>query len=219
MLTLLFLLAACPTEVPDAGNTTTGAPPPTGEAGAAPAPGEAGPPAPGGGQPTQISVDPGTGVMVKGTASYGGTAEGKVRLDVLKKGTAMPELAYSTTLDAIGPFEVELPKNFGSVQVTVFVDTTGDGPTVGEPMAASAWFDVGETPPEPLTLVLTKLNEGGSGGPPPMPGPEGAPAGPPPGGGDPAAAGAAPGAAPADPAAAGAAPAGAPPAAAPTAPK
>lgn len=164
MLSLLFTLLACPTEVPEAGEApgTPGAPPP-GDAAAGSTPGA---PAPGGAA-EQLKVEPGTGVKLSGTASYDGVVEGAVRMDVLKQSTTMPELVYSTTLEKLGAFEVELPKNFGSVQVTIFVDTSGDGPTVGEPMAASPFIEIGETAPAALTLTLAKLENGGGGPPPP----------------------------------------------------
>ncbi len=185
MVSLLLLLAACPTEAPEVGVGTPGAAPD----GTAPPPTEASG-GPGGASTVNtepLNVVPGEGVKLTGTATYEGTAEGSVRMDVLKQAGGMPSLVYSTTLERLGPFEVELPKNFGSVQVTVFVDTTGDGPTVGEPMAASAFMEIGETPPAAVTLVLAKL-ESGSGGPPPPgaggaappvggPGAPGAPAG------------------------------------------
>lgn len=194
MLSFLLLLVACPTEVPEAGAPAATDAPAGQPAADGSSTGGPGAPSPTG-NTEPLKVEPGQGVKLTGTATFEGTAEGAVRLDVLKQGTSMPELVYSTTLEKLGPFEVELPKNFGSVQVTVFVDTTGDGPTVGEPMAASAFMEIGETPPAPLTLALAKL-EAGSGGPPPS--------GAPPAGGE--------GAPPAGAPPAGAPPAGAPPA-------
>ncbi len=187
MLSFLLLLAACPTDVPEAGvpaatDAPVGQPPADGSP--AGSPGDPGSPSPSG-NTEPLKVEPGQGVKLTGTATFEGTAEGTVRLDVLKQGTSMPELVYSTTLEKLGPFEVELPKNFGSVQVTVFVDTTGDGPTVGEPMAASGFIEIGETPPAPLALALGKL-EAGTGGPPPPGVPPGGGEGAPPGGAPPA---------------------------------
>ncbi len=192
MLSLLLLLSACPTEAPEEVPMQSG--PPGGEAGGAPgAPrpggetpggpppgGQAGtPPTPGTGAPSSLAVVPGEGVKVSGTASYAGTPEGTIRMDVLKKSDTVSELVYSGKLDALGPFDVELPKNFGTVQVAVFIDVTGDGPTLGEPMAASTWIDVGDKPITDLKLVLNKLE---SGGPPPA---GGTPAGAPPAGAPP----------------------------------
>lgn len=192
MLSILLLLAACPTEVPEAGAPAATDAPAGQPAADGSSTGGPGAPSPTG-NTEPLKVEPGQGVKLTGTATFEGTAEGAVRLDVLKQGASMPELVYSTTLEKLGPFEVELPKNFGSVQVTVFVDTTGDGPTVGEPMAASGFMEIGETPPAPLVLALAKL-EAGSGGPPPSGAPpaggEGAPpAGAPPAGAPPAGAG------------------------------
>ncbi|MSQ01694.1 MAG: hypothetical protein EXR71_07355 [Myxococcales bacterium] len=216
MLTLLLALNACPTETPeevapllgppggDGAGGAPGAPPPGGEAPGSPPPGGQPntPPTPGGGAPTALVVVPGEGVKVSGTASYVGTPEGTIRLDVLRKSDTISELVYSGTLGALGPFDVELPKNIGSIQVAVFIDLTGDGPTVGEPMAATTWIDVGDKPVTDLKLVLNKLE---NGGPPPA---GGTPVGAPPGGG------AAPGGAPpaGAPPGGGAPPAGAPPA-------
>ncbi len=171
MLSLLLLLSACPSEAPEGVGAAPAAPagdaPPAGDPGAAsPVPGgvPVGPTFP------TLTVTPGEGVKISGTAEYAeGAGGGTVRLDVLKKSDSGPmaSLVHSTTLTGLGAFEVELPKNYGTVQVAVFVDSTGDGPSPGEPMGASAWLDVVDAPISGVTLNLAKLDPSAGPGAPP----------------------------------------------------
>jgi len=198
VISLLFVaLMGCPSEAPEEGAPVATPAPPGGETpgaipatpspngGAAPGTppgpppeGSAGAP-PAGAGPTLVQVAPGTGVKVTGTTAFTGTVEGTLRLDVLKKTETMPELVYSTSLKGLGPFEVELPKDLGPAQFTVFIDATGDGPTPGEPMAASGWIDVKTDAVSGVALTLQKFDPtsapNGASGPPATP--------PPPGGG------------------------------------
>ena len=193
---LILALLGCPTETPADATDAVSTPaspdaPPDGvqappaqpadpnAAGGATAPppadgGTGGQPPPGGGPPAAFSFTPGEGVTVSGKASFKGDPNGTIRMDVLKKTEAMPELIHSAKLDKLGDFSVELPKSIGTVQVTVFIDAGSDGPSPGEPMAASAWIDIGTEPVKGLDLVLTALDPskppptppGGSAAPP-----------------------------------------------------
>jgi hypothetical protein len=184
-LTLAFLLlAGCPdpTGAPAADNT--------GEAVGAGA--DAKGAAEGGGDdPTLHTVDatvaPGEGVVVSGTISYEGEKTGKIRLDVLTaRGNNPHMLAKTLELPAMGDWSLELPKDFGKVNIVGFLDQTGDGPTPDDPaMALPEPLVVGTEAVEGLTLVLSDdpdlgaLTPGGpppaEGGNPPQPG-EGSPA-------------------------------------------
>ena len=216
MYLMLATLLGCPSEAPEettpvamapgapSGDPNAG-PPPGGEMGAVPgggaggAGGAGGQAPPPGGAPALIEVAPGTGVKLTGSISYAGKVDGTIRMDVLKKSDTMPELVFSTKLDKVGPFETEIPKDLGTAQVTVFIDSAGDGPSPGEPMAASAWIEVAQAPITDMNLSLAALDPnvapGGAGGPPanaagaPPAGapPAGAPGAPPAGGAPPAA--------------------------------
>ena len=133
LLAALFLVACLDPEAPPA------------ELGA-PAPGEGAPAAPppqggeGGGNTAPPAFElptiaPGTGVMLSGTTTYAGTKKGKVRIDVLsmKAGATMPGLVATKTVDAVGAWEVEIPKNAGDVHVVAFLDLADNGPDATDP--------------------------------------------------------------------------------------
>lgn len=145
---LLVFLSACPdpsqTKQPGTGGEPGMAPPgamPGGPGG----PGMGGPPGgpAGAGGPgmaglrpaAKFAVDAGAGVKISGKVSYDGAKTGTVRVDFLRtlSGSAFPELVHTVSLDKPGPFETEAPKDFGTVQVMAFIDSSEDGPTAGEP--------------------------------------------------------------------------------------
>ncbi len=114
-----------------------------------------------GNEPTvDASVTPGKGVVISGTLSYEGDKTGRIRLDVLTtKGRNPHVLAKTLELPEFGPWAVELPKDFGTVNVMAFLDQSGDGPTEGDPVTALAEpVVVGGDPIEGLDLTL---QEGG----------------------------------------------------------
>jgi len=186
MLGAFALLAGCPEPVPAPGQVADGAPPVDGAA----------PPPEGGTAPSPVAqVEPGTGVMISGTFAYEGDAKGTYRLDVSAPQAGGPPLMLAqTTLPALGPWSLEVPKNAGAIMVVGFVEE-GHGPGGGSPTATVYGLTVAETP---LTDVLVAPAVGGAitGTPPgPAPGDGGAPT-------DPAAAPVDPMAAPVDPMAA-----------------
>jgi len=165
----LLLLSGCPdpTNAPAADLTEPG----VGEDGAAGSTGE------GDGSGAMHTVDatvtPGEGVVVSGTISYEGDKTGRIRIDVLTaRGNNPHMLAKTLELPALGDWSIELPKDFGTVNVVGFLDQTGDGPTPDDPaMALGAPIEVGAEAIESLALVLSDEPDLGSltpGGPPPV---------------------------------------------------
>jgi hypothetical protein len=121
------------------------------------------------------TVAPGEGVVVSGTISYEGEKTGKIRLDVLTaRGNNPHMLAKTLELPAMGDWSLELPKDFGTVNIVGFLDQTGDGPTPDDPaMALPQPVKVGTEAIEGLALVLTDEPDLGAltpGGPPPAEG-------------------------------------------------
>ncbi len=101
-----------------------------------------------------LTVKPGEGVKVSGTFTYTGTATGKLRVDIFRpSGENKPEILHALTLDAQGPWEVELPKNLGAVNLLAFVDATGNGPDATEPSALVENLAVGDAALADLKLV------------------------------------------------------------------
>ncbi len=192
MLGAFVLLAGCPEPVPAPGPSGEGAPP----VDAAP------PPEGGGAAPAPVAqVEPGTGVVISGTFTYEGEAKGTYRLDVSAPQTGGPPVMLAqTTLPALGPWSVEVPKNAGAIMIVGFIEE-GHGPGGGSPTATVYGLTVAETP---LADVVVAPAVGGAitGTPPgPAPGDGGA-------GADPSAAPVDPMAAPVDPMAAPASAAG-----------
>ena len=188
-------------------NAQPGGPPTDPNGGGAPG---SGPPAGSRPAPTGFTLTPGEGVKLSGTVTYSGSAKGTIRVDFLRnpEGSPYPELMHSVELTEPGPWEVEVPKNFGALMIVGFIDADNNGPSPGEPSASNREpMSVGAQPVKGIELALSDQPAMGGKGPTPpgeggMP-PEGAP-GAPPAGAPPA--GAVPG---------GAAPAGAPGGAAP----
>ena len=215
----LLLLAGCPdpTNAPAADLSQPEAGASGAEAGGAASTGEGD----GGGamHTVDATVTPGEGVVVSGSIAYEGDKTGRIRIDVLTaKGQNPHMLAKTLELPEMGDWAIELPKDFGTVNVVGFLDQTGDGPTPDDPaMALPTPVEVGTEAVEGLALVLSDEPDLGAltpGGPPPdaegnppQPDGEGSPTGQPivGGPGDPGGpGGASPDGMPDDPAAAGA---------------
>ena len=169
LLPLLCLLVACPEPGSSVGAEGVGAPPPGGEGGAPP-------PGPGGGGgPMPEMVKPGEGVVISGTVTYAGTKTGKVRIDALKPsegGNGFPVLLGTNTVDTVGSFTVEVPKSAGTVQLVVFLDLQGDGPSSTDP--AGRTKDALTVATDPVSGVTIDISDAPDLG-------DLAPAGPPPG--------------------------------------
>ena len=162
--TLLLALLGCPTDAPEGttdvvaapGMTDGVLPPPTGEAAGQ---GQ-------GGTEPKLEVVAGEGVKLSGTATYDGEATAPIRLDVLKQGEGNFQRVHTMTLEKFGAFEVELPKNFGTVQIAVLVDSGGPA----KPMAITTPIIVGDQPIADLVLVLSHLDASAGPGTPPADG-------------------------------------------------
>lgn len=152
-------------------------PQPAGEP--APTPGgEAGPSA---GRPAGVAfqVEPGKGVRLSGTVSYGGAASGTLRIDFLKNpaGASFPELVHTLSLAAPGPWSVEAPADLGEISIVAFLDANDDGPGAGEPAGMIERTTVGSAAMANLDITLSDTPELGSlkpgagpGAPPPQAG-------------------------------------------------
>ncbi len=169
----LLLLTGCPdpTTAPAADLTDPG----SGEGAPPPADGATGAAGPGDNQHTvDATVTPGEGVTVSGTISYAGEKTGRVRIDVLtERGNNPHLLAKTLELPSLGDWSIELPKEFGTVNVVGFLDQTGDGPTPDDPaMALQTPVEVGLEDIEGLALELSDDPELGAltpSSPPPEP--------------------------------------------------
>ncbi len=174
LLPLLSLLVACPD--PNA------APPSSTDPAAAPdAAGGGGGGGAGGPMHMPKPVEPGTGVVLKGTATYSGAKTGKLRVDALKKvdgGGGFPVLLGTMTQDTVGAFSIEVPKDAGEVFLVAFVDVDGNGPDGTDPAGRTTTAaSVSSTPVEGLDVVLSDTPDLGDLAPAgPPPGSSGAPA-------------------------------------------
>ncbi len=160
----VLLLTGCPASLPTQ-PTTDGAPPappPPSAEGEAPA----GP----GPQTEDVKVEPGTGVVLSGTFTYDGTATGTYRIDVSspKVGGGPPTPLSRTVLPALGPWQIEVPKNAGPIIINGFIEQ-GHGPGGGTPTATIYGLSVAETPLSDITLapVAGGAITGTPPGPPP----------------------------------------------------
>jgi hypothetical protein len=183
---MALLLAGCPES-----------PGPEGPGGEGPGAGGPGGPPPGGpgaggpeGRPDNAHFDvaEGEGVTLSGTMSYDGEQAGSIRLDflVIDAGGTAPKLMHAESLNEMGAWSLDVPKDFGELIVVGFIDADADGPSPTDP-AATVTLDVaGENMPDiELKLVddpdLGTLTPGVHGGPgadgeaPPEGGPDGAP--------------------------------------------
>lgn len=204
VLVSLFVLVGCPdpSPMPLEGDAAPGA--------AAPGPAGAGAPAAQDPNASQWSVAAGEGAALDGTFTYSGAVAGRLRIDFQRvEGSQPPQLLHTMEIKALGPWTVEAPKGAGAVRVMAFIDTSGDGPTKGDP-GAIADITVGDAPVTGIALEL-KDDFDPSGGAANGGGGAAGSAAPPPGDAAPAAAPAGAAAAPAGEAApAPSAPAGSP---------
>ncbi len=172
----LLLLNGCPTDAPVEGMPSGGPPGvpgvggPGGEAGAAPG-GEGQPPADGAVPsqtgPTTLTVEPGQGVKISGVIAFDGTPAGTVRIDLI--GTD-GKVVHVMTLEKLGPWEVEVPKDLGELRVMGFIDADGNGPSEYEPkVEVKVTVAAVELPNVNLTLVpgTGEAPAGGAGSTPP----------------------------------------------------
>ncbi len=86
------------------------------------------------------SLVPGSGVLVKGSTSYGGRAGGALLIDALApsgEGGAMKGV-YHVICNGLGPFELELPPDLGTVQLMAIIDHDNTGPGPGDPVGVTA---------------------------------------------------------------------------------
>lgn len=176
----------------------------------------------GGGGPTpfsnpndaRFSVAPGTGVMLSGSFDYSNEAPGSYRIDFQKRESpnGPPMLVHTIELDAPGPWSLEVPKDYGPIYLTGFVDLKGDGPSPDDPIGRTVQpVVIGSEPIEGVALTVALGNDAGIPAPP-QPGdnkpgtgtpgeaaPEGAPGGAPVPEGEPGSAEPAPDGAPGGP--------------------
>lgn len=144
-----LVLAGCPDpekQYPDATTTTPGADPAAGTAAPPPADPGAGAAAAAGGAPTvpSLTVEPGTGVKLSGNYTYDGATKGAYRLDIFRMGSdGRPMILHAATLEKTGPWELEVPKDLGTVNIMAFVDSNGNGPELAEPSATLIDIAVG----------------------------------------------------------------------------
>lgn len=191
---LSLLLTACPEAPPTTDAPMPNNPPQAGADGTMPPPppqdGAAGGGAPGAGPATMpsLTVEPGTGVKLSGEFKYSGTAQGKNRVDFFQVGAdGRPMILHAMTIDKAGPWEIELPKALGKINLLAFIDAEGNGPQLAEPSVLLKDVDVEQAPISGLTLTLadgaanefatdstTMLNPTVTN-PPPNPGSEGPP--------------------------------------------
>lgn len=195
----LLFLTACPEKPKDDGELPETTGPTAGPTEGVP---DGGPPPPDGERPNnaQFEVAEGEGVTLSGTITYAGDQSGQLRMDFLTVAeNSHPSLVHAMSIDAVGPFSIEVPKDFGELHLVSFIDVAGDGPSPTDP-AATAKVSIGSEDVGDITLALSdepdlgELTPGGpADGPAPTPGeapaenapPEGAPEGAPPEGAPP----------------------------------
>ena len=170
---MALLLAGCP-ESPGPEGPGQGGPGADGPGG--PPPG--GPGAGGGpeGRPNDAHFDvvEGEGVTLSGTIEYGGEATGAVRLDflVVDAGGTAPKLMHAESLNEVGAWTLEVPKDFGELIIVGFIDADSDGPSPTAP-AATVTIEVATENVSDITLALVddpdlgSLTPGAHNGAPP----------------------------------------------------
>jgi len=155
------MFTGCPTDAP-----TDAAPPTVGNAagmgggqmGGAPPPGGGGSDAPMG-QPPSLNVTAGEGVKLSGTLEYSGSVSGTVRMDLLSKDG---QIVHIMTLEKLGAWDVEVPKDYGAMKISAFIDTDGNGPSAYEPTGEDT-VTVGA---EAVSGVTITLKDGTGSAPP-----------------------------------------------------
>jgi hypothetical protein len=145
----------------------------------------------------RFSVAPGTGVKLSGSFDYTGETPGSYRIDFQKRETpnSPPMLVHTIELDAPGPWSLEVPKDYGPIYLTGFVDLKGDGPSPDDPIGRTMEpVVIGGEAIEGIALSVALGNDAGipappqpggktpGAGTPGEPAPEGAPGGDPAGG-------------------------------------
>ena len=187
----LLLLCGCPESSAPATDEAGGE-----AAGSAPEPsGEGGPTPFSNPNDARFSVAPGEGVQLSGVFDYQGETPGSYRIDFQKRESpnGPPMLVHTIELDAPGPWSLEVPKDYGPIYLTGFVDLKGDGPSPDDPIGRTAEaVQIGTEAIEGVNLNIALGNDAGLSGPPQPgdnqppgdastgdPAPEGAPGGDP----------------------------------------
>ncbi len=141
----------------DGANPPEGGAPPEGGPDGQP-PGDGSPPPEGAGQaPVDLGIEAGEGVLLSGTVTYSGSQKGDLRVDLLKEnyqGTPMPRMVTTVSVGSNGAFEVELPKDYGEVNLVAYLDFDGNGISPGEPIAAKNGVSVKKSAISGLNLKL-----------------------------------------------------------------
>lgn len=121
--------AAMPGGDPTAMPSAPGQPPPDGLPGGQPVPGDPSAAPPPAGAAPGLAVEAGKGVKISGTLAYAGSKTGIYHIDILQSGGEgkQPLVVGSLSPKAAGPFEIEVPQNFGEVGVYAYLDVDGDG--------------------------------------------------------------------------------------------
>lgn len=156
MLLCALLLAGCPEAPPTSTSTTAGGEAPDNPAGP-PANGEGVPEPEAGARPTnaRFEINEGEGVILSGTISYPGAKTGTMRMDFLTLAeSSHPQLAHAASLPGLGPYSIEIPKDYGELHIVAFIDVDGDGPTPSDP-AATTKIVVGSEPLSGVDLALS----------------------------------------------------------------
>lgn len=95
---------------------------------------------------------------LKGTFQYAGTASGPIRIDVQKfREGAAPSLVHTDELKSLGDFSLSIPKNFGKIVITGFIDKDGNGPTSDDPQGRLS-LEVKEEALSDLVLLVKEDN-------------------------------------------------------------
>ena len=95
-------------------------------------------------------------IDVTGNFIYEGSPTGQIRIDVQKyREGAAPSLVHTDELKSLGEFSLKVPKNFGKIVVTGFIDKDGNGPTTDDPQGRVSL----EVKEEPLTDVALEVKD------------------------------------------------------------
>jgi len=108
-------------------------------------------------QPPGFEVAEGEGVLLSGSVSYQGQVQGKLRVDFLREGGSneIPAALHTLSLDAPGPWSVEVPEGFGPIGIVAFIDTDQDGPSRNEPkVVLSGTLQVESEPISGIELLI-----------------------------------------------------------------
>jgi hypothetical protein len=174
---LPLILGGCPDPTAGSASESPGPPAtgaPSGPAGGPAAAGGAAQPGPGKRpQAPGFKVEAGQGLKISGTIAYAGEKKGTVRMDFLKVGASgdFPELVHTMDLAAVGPWELEVPKDAGELAIVCYMDADDNGPSDGEPAGRVAGrIKVGQDPVTGLDITLADEPDLGDLKPGPPPG-------------------------------------------------